>query len=85
MVRHHSLCLALLAMHVPHTASLRQLTLVEQYQNFDAIRINADEHLRMSVRGLDATVELTKICASIDDDCFHWEIAVMREQTRMAV
>jgi hypothetical protein len=59
-------------MHVPRTASLRQLTLVEQYQKFDAIRINVDEHLRMSVRGLDATAKLTKICASVDDDCFHW-------------
>jgi hypothetical protein len=72
-------------MHVPRTASLRQLTLVEQYQNFDAIRINVDEHLRMSVRGDRAMVDVTILTSSGDDDCFHSEIRVMREQTRMAV
>jgi hypothetical protein len=71
-------------MHVPHTASPRQLTLVEQYRNFDAIGINADEHLRMSVRGDDATVVVTKLTRADDDDGFHWGICVMRELTRMA-
>ena len=71
-------------MHVPRTASLRQLTLVEQYRKFDAIGIRVDEHLRMSVRGLDATVYLTQISVSDDDDGFHWGIGVMRDATRMA-
>jgi hypothetical protein len=58
-------------MHVPCTASLRQLTLVEQYQNFDAIGINVDERMRMSVRGASAMVYVTKLTASDDDDGFH--------------